>query len=322
MTKPPTVFLSYAFDDKATAKRIAVELIKAGIRTWFAGWEMKPGDSMRRRMEQGLADCSHFVVLLSPNSINRPWVNEEIDAAFTLTLEEKTKLVGLLYGVTPKDLSIMMRSRIMESIADATFDRDVIQLVERLYGVTDKPALGSPAFELPVVIAPDTGLSPAASAITKMMVLESEHGLDQDPRYSMEEAIAALSLSAEAMEDGARDLVESSCAYYTDAPGGIFIGSRVRLFSDFDAYWQPWTPQEDAILIAQHLQHLGVNQGIVVPEFAAEHGWSARRINPALTILADHDAALLGVSTVDPWRFYSLGCTGETRRFLRSTAGS
>jgi len=45
-------------------------------------WEIRSGDSLKRKMEEGLAGCTHFVVLLTPNSLGKPWVETEIDAGF------------------------------------------------------------------------------------------------------------------------------------------------------------------------------------------------------------------------------------------------
>jgi hypothetical protein len=55
-----------------------------GIEVWFDEWEIRTGDSLRRKMEEGLANCTHFVVLphteLPP--LHKTWVETEIDAGF------------------------------------------------------------------------------------------------------------------------------------------------------------------------------------------------------------------------------------------------
>lgn len=54
------------------ARPLAQRLMAEGIEVWFDEWEIGAGDSLKRRMEQGLEDCSHFVVLLTPTSIRKP----------------------------------------------------------------------------------------------------------------------------------------------------------------------------------------------------------------------------------------------------------
>lgn len=79
---PPKVFLSFGWEDRDLAGRIADALQSHGISTWWSEWEIKAGDSLRRKIDQGIGDCTHFIVLLTPTSIDRPWVQEEMDAGF------------------------------------------------------------------------------------------------------------------------------------------------------------------------------------------------------------------------------------------------
>ena len=79
-TGSPRVFLSYTWGDRELAERIANALQANGIDTWWAEWCISAGDSLRQKIDEGLGDCTHFLVLLTPNSIEKPWVNQEMDA--------------------------------------------------------------------------------------------------------------------------------------------------------------------------------------------------------------------------------------------------
>ena len=72
MTSAPKVFLSFAFEDMALAGKIAHTLQAGGVDTWWAEWCISAGDSIRQRIDDGLQGCTHFVVLLTPNSIEKP----------------------------------------------------------------------------------------------------------------------------------------------------------------------------------------------------------------------------------------------------------
>ena len=79
----PRVYLAHASEDHETlAKPLAQALMAKGIDVWFDEWEIRTGDSLWRKMEEGLANCTHFVVLLTPNSLDKPWVVTEVDAGF------------------------------------------------------------------------------------------------------------------------------------------------------------------------------------------------------------------------------------------------
>jgi hypothetical protein len=68
----PQAFLCYASEDKDLARRIAADLLKAGIDTFFDDWEIGAGQSLRRKIDDGIASCTHFVVLLTPKSLRIP----------------------------------------------------------------------------------------------------------------------------------------------------------------------------------------------------------------------------------------------------------
>jgi len=86
-TRERLVYLAHATEDKHLAQPLAEGLVERGIPVWYDNWEIGYGDSLRRRMEQGLGDCTHFVVLLTETSVNKPWVNEEIDAGLMSAVE-------------------------------------------------------------------------------------------------------------------------------------------------------------------------------------------------------------------------------------------
>ena len=98
--KQPLVYLAHGSEDKETIVRpLAQRLLEKGIDVWFDNWEIRAGDSLRQKMEEGLGNCTHFVVLLTPTSMTKPWVNAEIDAAFVRRVAGVSKLIALRCGV-------------------------------------------------------------------------------------------------------------------------------------------------------------------------------------------------------------------------------
>ena len=80
--KRPKAFLSYSHDDRDIAEQIAKSLRQSGIDVWFDKWEILPGDSLIQKIfEEGLSDTNAFIVLLTENSIQSRWVQQELDAA-------------------------------------------------------------------------------------------------------------------------------------------------------------------------------------------------------------------------------------------------
>ena len=79
-TELPCVFLSYTSDNRDLAGKIADTLQANSIETWWDQWCIYPGDGLRQKIDEGIGDCTHFLVLLTPQSIGKPWVNQEMDA--------------------------------------------------------------------------------------------------------------------------------------------------------------------------------------------------------------------------------------------------
>jgi hypothetical protein len=69
----PKAFLRFGWEDRELAKMIAEALQANGIETWWAEWELRAGDSLRQKIDDGLSNCNVFLVLLTPDSIQKPW---------------------------------------------------------------------------------------------------------------------------------------------------------------------------------------------------------------------------------------------------------
>jgi hypothetical protein len=105
-TAPPRAFLSYAWEDRDLAERLANALQLNGVDTWWAGWSISAGDSLRQKIDEGPADCPHFLVLLTPTSIRKPWVNQEMDAGLVRKLNEETRFVAVRWACPRADCNL------------------------------------------------------------------------------------------------------------------------------------------------------------------------------------------------------------------------
>lgn len=74
------VFLSHASEDKDTiARPLYQALTAAGVSVWFDEAVLKLGDSLRRKIDEGLARCSYGIVVLSPSFFAKHWPQRELD---------------------------------------------------------------------------------------------------------------------------------------------------------------------------------------------------------------------------------------------------
>jgi len=79
MAKKWDVFISYAHEDKASAAApLAAALVDAGVSVWFDEHEITLGDSLLRKIDEGLKDSQFGVVILSRTFFGKPWTMTEL----------------------------------------------------------------------------------------------------------------------------------------------------------------------------------------------------------------------------------------------------
>lgn len=86
MTVQPRIFLSYSHSDLALADRLRSDLQHRGCSVWVDVKGVKVGDSISKAIESALESADYVCLVLSQNSVSRPWVQREYRAALTLQL--------------------------------------------------------------------------------------------------------------------------------------------------------------------------------------------------------------------------------------------
>lgn len=78
------VFISHASEDKeAVVRPLANALKEKGLNVWYDEFELKIGDSLRRKIDQGLAKSRFGIVVISRSFIKKGWTNYELDGLMT-----------------------------------------------------------------------------------------------------------------------------------------------------------------------------------------------------------------------------------------------
>lgn len=97
------VFISHASEDKDFARPLAEHLVSQGISVWFDEYELKLGDSLRRKIEDGLLHSRHGLVLMSKSFFQKDWPQKELDALFSLETQER-RILPLWHGLDAADI--------------------------------------------------------------------------------------------------------------------------------------------------------------------------------------------------------------------------
>lgn len=94
------VFISYASEDRDTvAKPLALLLTALGIRVWFDQFDLKIGDSLRRKIDEGLARCRHGIVILSPSFFGKHYTNRELNGLAQREVDGTNVILPVWVGV-------------------------------------------------------------------------------------------------------------------------------------------------------------------------------------------------------------------------------
>ncbi|HEY6391558.1 MAG TPA: toll/interleukin-1 receptor domain-containing protein [Bryobacteraceae bacterium] len=138
----PKAFVSHSTQDRAFVEKFATDLRTKGIDVWYSKWEIKPGDSIRKKIEEGLDGCEFFIIVLSNNSITRPWVQTELDAATIRQLNGKVRKIIPIKIEDCGDLPPMLGSLCWEDFSTQPYSAALKRVVDSVLNVDVRPPLG------------------------------------------------------------------------------------------------------------------------------------------------------------------------------------
>jgi hypothetical protein len=84
----PSIFLSHNYNDKPFVRRLANDLTAKGIKVWIDEAEIKIGDSLIRKISSGIYEMDFLGAVLTPDSVQSRWVQEELEQALHIQISE------------------------------------------------------------------------------------------------------------------------------------------------------------------------------------------------------------------------------------------
>lgn len=126
------VFISHAGEDKvAVAIPLAEALQGRGVTAWLDKAEMRIGDSLRRRIDQGIASSKFAVVVLSPSYFAKGWPQYELDGIVTLSVGGKQNLLPIWHNLTRDDVMAKSPS-LADKLARSTADFSIEEIADEI----------------------------------------------------------------------------------------------------------------------------------------------------------------------------------------------
>lgn len=317
MTTRPSAFLCHSSTDKALVTKLAADLRVEGVDAWLDKWRIMPGDSLRRRIDEGIAGATHFFALLSLNSIASEWVQTELDAALVEKICGNLVLVPVLFGL--EDSAVPPTLRGIRWVCIDDYAAGLRELVNVCYRVTDEPPLGPPPARLAVRAPHSLGLTHDAYRVGVSVCSLSDDGIPLDRILSFTEVSDRDDLSADEVVLACDELAGRGYLHRRHVRRERIVATW-RLFFDFDPHVKGWSVQDDALSVATTLVNSG-EDGLTPHDLAERLQWAARRLNPACAFLETRGLAQIDkVMGNAPFFFLAVRKTPTTIRFVRDNS--
>ena len=98
MKEMPSLFLCHASVDKPFVEKLANDLKGAGVNVWFDQWNIRVGESITWKIDEGIRENEYLSIVMSPESVNSEWVKTELGAAWNKQMAtRKIVVLPVLY---------------------------------------------------------------------------------------------------------------------------------------------------------------------------------------------------------------------------------
>jgi len=236
--------MSYGHGDAAWVEVLAANLTREGLYVFLDKWEVIGGDQLARRLEGGIGRARTTVLVVSPLSMSRPWVNEEINAAIARAVAGEQRLIPVLLGDVDLPPFIAGRAWIDFRYVDSPDE------YKRRFGELVRAIRGSPPGQRPEpggeIVTPDLPARPEGPRLARLRITASDvrfstaereeqpyrhGGLDQHTSELIRQVRQARAgLNAGFRHAGAADDGDPDVLPLEDlgrALGQIFLGDRI-----------------------------------------------------------------------------------------------
>ena len=135
------VFISHASEDKeAVVRPLARALQERGLRVWYDEFELRIGDRLRHRIDQGIARSAFGVVVLSPAFFAKGWPNYELDGLVTRAVVGGQVILPLWHRVSRTDVgrfSPSLAGRVARDTATSPLEEIAQEITEVVTAAVD-----------------------------------------------------------------------------------------------------------------------------------------------------------------------------------------
>ncbi|MCY1081794.1 toll/interleukin-1 receptor domain-containing protein [Archangium lansingense] len=127
------IFLAHSSEDKPFVRRLRESLMARGVKqVWVDEFEIQIGDSLIKKIQEGITKSEFVGVVLSPHSVASKWVERELESAMAMEVESRSvKVLPLL--IQKCELPPFLMPKLYADFTDeAKYTTSVEKLLRRL----------------------------------------------------------------------------------------------------------------------------------------------------------------------------------------------
>lgn len=136
--KTDDVFISHASEDKdAVVRPLAQALQDEGLDVWYDEFELRIGDSLRRKIDKGLANSRFGIVVLSEHFFNKGWPNYELDGLVTKAVDGEQVILPVWHNISKAQVvqfSPSLADKLARSTSTHTVEEISAEIAELVRG--------------------------------------------------------------------------------------------------------------------------------------------------------------------------------------------
>jgi hypothetical protein len=126
------VFISHASEDKDDFVRPFATLLKEkGLKIWYDEFELKIGDKLRRKIDEGLNKSRYGIVILSNFFFSKEWPQKELDGLFAIEDDGQNVILPIWHKISKNEV-LRYSPTIADILAINTSNYSVEEIAEKI----------------------------------------------------------------------------------------------------------------------------------------------------------------------------------------------
>lgn len=143
-TEQYDIFISHATEDKEEVVRpLAIALEERKLSVWYDEFTLRIGDSLRRKIDEGIAHSRFGIVVLSEHFFAKQWPQYELDGIVTMRLTGEQVILPVWHKLTKAQViaqSPSLADTIGRSTTDSTIEEIAEEIAEVIYDQKQRAA--------------------------------------------------------------------------------------------------------------------------------------------------------------------------------------